>query len=244
MQGKQRIASLGPDWEKKNRLLMVPNRPGRRRTFRYFYVHFYPKHVTRLLYAAEDRWALVLACASSIQAQVENDVHTFTKQAKLHIAAGPQIIPLEWDILAICQSATWPSLFQGLLVFLKSLLDLMGTTWAMIAYPATSMRGFRKGRVDQEELAGGKLINWFRQSCPTSFHKSADVADAVQKHSRAWITQAVNYRDTLVHYGNIAGLKPLALRVKLKRIKSMPTRGRPVPNYTPEEVLRPAMPDG
>jgi hypothetical protein len=223
---------------------MIPRRPGSQKTYRYFNPNFYPEQVEQLLHAAEDRWTLMLTCGVSVGQQIQTDTTMFAEELVRHIAVAPRNIPMDLSFLAILQSGTWLALLHGFLVSLKSLLDLTGSVWAMIAEPDTSSRGFHKGKVADLVLAGGKLVNWFRSACPKEFPARSGAADTIERHSREWITEAVKYRDTLMHYGDIAGLTPMSVRLELGEESGASPSGRFRQTYSRDEVLCPAMPDG
>jgi hypothetical protein len=134
-------------------------------------------------------------------------------------------------------------MFHGFLVSLKSLLDLMGTAWARIADATTSSRGFHKATIGKDQLAGGRLANWFRGACPHRFSDRLRAAQIIEEHSRRWITEAVEYRDTLAHKGTIGGLAPLAVRAEIKTSTPNARTGDFRQIYKPHEVAVPRMPD-
>ncbi len=120
------------------------------------------------------------------------------------------------------------SVFSSLF-FLKSFLDVYATLIAASIKPSQSLL-FSSGRVDGEKVSGGKLINWLRGSTPEKYN---DLSDVIFRHSQDWIHRAVQYRDTLVHYGDIAELH--RMKVPLK-----PT----TPPFTRDDILAPTMPHG
>jgi hypothetical protein len=235
---------LKPGWEKENILMMVPYRLGPAKIYRYFNPNLYPERVERLLHAAEDRWALMLTYAFTISGQITADTEKFLELLKKHIAVGPTNISADLKFVAVFQSATWPALFHGFLGALKSMLDVMGTSWALIADPNANIRGFRKGSVSGQNLAGVKLAKWFRNACPKAFSAAGKAAETIEHHSEKWITEVVAYRDTIMHYGDISGLTPLAVRMDIKRGSDTVPVGRFREDYTKDEVMSPRMPEG
>ena len=143
------------------------------------------------------------------------------------------------NLILIYEGGGWGIFFHCFVNALKAMLDLLGSTWVLIAEPGSSMRGFRKGKIDGTVLSGGKLANWFRHSCPNGFLKGCEAADTIEQNSIAWISELVEYRDTLNHRGEISGLTPLAVRLELNE-----GSGKPRGVYTKDDVLFPHLPNG
>ena len=244
MPAGERNNSLPPRWDKENVLLMIPNRPGPSEAYRYFNPNVFPEHVEVFLRAAEDHWGVVLASGLLLDHQLAIDTRRFVSALKQHIAGGPGWIPRGWTVIGVSQSAAWRALFYGFLMSLRSMLDVMGSVWARVADPGTSCRGFHKGRISADQVSGGKLINWLRQSCPAQFMAASAAADTIERNSREWITEAVAYRDAIVHKGDISGLTPLAVPLELEFAASFARRGHLRQVYAENEIVTPKLPNG
>lgn len=92
---------------------------------------------------------------------------------------------------------------------------------------------FKRSRVAQDEISGGSIVNWLHRSAPKAFTSSRDLADAIEHHSRSWITETVHYRDTISHYSEIPRMRHMS--VPLRRIR---------PIFDRSERILPALPNG
>ena len=137
------------------------------------------------------------------------------------------------QFVAYYRGITYLASLHGVLYSLKSFLDVMSTLWVSIIVGRKQTLLFNKGIVNGEKIAGGRLINWLQQSAPSNFQNAEQLALIIESNSRRWITQAVKYRDALVHHGEITGLKHLRIILQ---------KGRK--QYGHEDILMPEMPDG
>jgi hypothetical protein len=92
---------------------------------------------------------------------------------------------------------------------------------------------FKRAKVGKDDIAGGSLINWLRRSAPKSYAQAQTLATRVLDHSQAWITPTVDHRDTIIHYGEIRGLKHM-------RVVLIPAK----PCFIESTIADPEMPNG
>jgi len=107
------------------------------------------------------------------------------------------------------------------LVSLKSLLDVYATLISRSFVPNTTLK-FKRGNVmnnvsnAERSLSGGRLIAWLRQSVPDKDAEAANtIADIITRHSERWLTDAVELRDQIAHFGEIRALKPVGTSLRL-----------------------------
>lgn len=122
------------------------------------------------------------------------------------------------DAFVQCSSSGYLSVLDGVLVSLKSLLDVYATVISRSFVPNQTLK-FNRGKLKSKggnKLTGGRLIEWLRQSVPKMEAKSANViADIITRHSEEWLTDAIELRDKIVHGGEIRALKPVATTLRL-----------------------------
>ena len=127
-------------------------------------------------------------------------------------------------------------ILHGLFHVMKSFLDTYAKLLARLIDPKTNM-SFGKANVNDKKISGGKFIRWLRESAPKEFCGADSLADLLESESRSWITEAVDYRDTLSHYGDIESIHKLS--VKLRGIKT-----NNEPTFLEEDIREPSMPNG
>ncbi|MHA2023595.1 MAG: hypothetical protein ACTSWQ_08025, partial [Candidatus Thorarchaeota archaeon] len=132
---------------------------------------------------------------------------------------------------AICDGSELTRSVFGTLYCLKSYLDVFAGLLGDLVGPKKHIT-FAKATLKGVELAGGRLINHLRHSCPVSDETTA-LADHLERDSKAWITEAIGFRDSFTHRGGIPGFKPL--RVDAAAFFADP-------DTTP--LLHPELPDG
>ena len=235
---------LGKAWEKEAVQLVIPSRPGNATHYRYFNVNYFPERVEPLMHAAEERYAMLLLYAISARSQLAKDIKDLLKAVPLHIECGPRNWPRDTRYIGVYHGAAGLAMLHGFLVTLKSLLDVVASAWALTVKPRCGIRAFRKGKVDGIELSGGKLVNWLRGEGQQHHPKTLPAADTIVQHSQEWITQAVRYRDWVVHYGRLPGLTPLAIVLDNTNVDVEETGTMPRRVYAESEVLPPRLEDG
>lgn len=124
------------------------------------------------------------------------------------------------DAWVQCASLGYLSVIDGVLVSLKSLLDVYATLISRSFVPNKTLK-FNRGNVKNvsntgRSLSGGRLIAWLRQPVPEKDAENANaVADIITRHSEEWLTDAVELRDQIAHFGEIRALKPVGTSLRL-----------------------------
>jgi hypothetical protein len=118
----------------------------------------------------------------------------------------------------------------------KSALDCFMMILVQLIEPGNKnekLQGFHKGcEPDGTELSGRRIWVWMTTRGP-DFDRRNDLANLIRDRSRDWITEAVKFRDDLIHRGRIKGYKGSRLDL---------TQG--VETYGVGDVASPLMPSG
>lgn len=171
--------------------------------------------------------------ARSVRTQVSNDLKNFEEKLNSQIGELTQSAINNPELSIVCHydNTKYIADICSTLVFLKSFLDVYSRLVVKSLDPNVSVM-FNKGKVDEdgESIAGGKLINWLRNSVSPS---QDELSDIILKHSKGWINTAVRYRDTVVHYGDISELR----RTRVPLLPESPV-------FSAENIEPPTMPHG
>lgn len=201
-------------------------------SMRYFNPNAYPPYIRYICLTCADRLTLMTYHKETIEAQIDDDIGIFTKRLNLFAQGYPTND--DRPLIAFYRGITYLASIHGILISLKSFLDVMSILWCSLVNGKKMAGGFNagkiKGKINGEELAGGKLINRIRN---TRVQNAEKLASLIEDNSREWITEAVSYRDTLLHYGELKGLTHFA--VPLQRGKWP---------YVDKDVQIPIMPNG
>ena len=191
----------------------------------------YPKFLRNKAMACTERLALFRYYVKLLESQESHDIDDFI----INLNKQFKNLTLRNDLkfIAFYRGMTYLASLHGILYSLKSLLDLMCTLWSQLIDENCSIRGFNKTKVNGKMIAGGRLINWLRNSAPSSFQNAEKMASIIEENSLKWITQAVRYRDTLGHTGQIEGINYLGVLLNKGQTQ-----------YSYEDLIMPEMPDG
>ncbi len=160
---------------------------------------------TNLLNAASKRLAIFIYHLNTLKHAVVDDLDQFKIQISNKGVAFQEFVDLKPNksIVAIYDSITHIHAMHGLLYSLKSFLDVYASFMANTigTKGQTVLFGRKKGKYNG--ISGGRLLDWISNSAPSSFTKKKELCSVIEKHSTEWISEAVDYRDTLSHYGDI-----------------------------------------
>lgn len=133
--------------------------------------------------------------------------------------------------------------FAGLFTALgaaKSALDCFTILAVHIIHPGNKnqkLEGFHKATDSAgDTISGARIIKWLRRESGNGapdFKDRAVLADLIERATREWITEAVKYRDDLVHHGHIRGARGSTLVLD-----------QPIAVKRREDIQPPAMPNG
>ena len=92
--------------------------------------------------------------------------------------------------------------FISFFVYFKAFLDQYARLVSRLIRSRSSIFGFNKQNIDGRKISGGRLINWLRNSTPSDFKDSSNLADILIRHVLEWIDELIQIRDFLVHNPN------------------------------------------
>jgi hypothetical protein len=142
----------------------------------------------------------------------------------------------DFSTFVVYEAMTFVSDVYGMLVTLKTLLDVFAPLVTRAIAPGEVLRGFNKDTFEgASRVPGGNLLNWLK------FHSGADTAEGrcaaqlfeiVKREVFRWIATAVKWRDAAVHSGRLMTFIPMHVVVK-----------RTFKTIREDEVVGPFMPD-
>jgi hypothetical protein len=122
---------------------------------------------------------------------------------------------------------------HAILYELKAFLDLFTRLICSLVSPQPGPHGFNKGKIDDRELSGGRLINWLSGRDVKTLPDRDAIVTKLSVASRDWITDAVAIRDTLGHLHDLPGFRHMRV----------PVSHGPA-DISPADIQLPQMPDG
>jgi len=91
---------------------------------------------------------------------------------------------------------------------LKSFLDVFAKLLCKMLNEKVSPVAFKHGVVREKRYAGAGFPDWILKLRVANCRSKQELHDTIIRHSAKWITQAVDFRDTLCHHKEIDGYKP------------------------------------
>jgi hypothetical protein len=122
---------------------------------------------------------------------------------------------------------------HAILYELKAFLDLFTRLICSLVSTQPGPHGFNKGKVDDRELSGGRLINWLSARSIETLPNRDAIVKTLSTASREWVTDAVTIRDTLGHLHDLPGFRHMRVSVSHGPAK-----------ISPADIQLPQMPDG
>jgi hypothetical protein len=223
--------------KKENHVSMIIASPYRWETFSVFNANAFPANLGHNVNDCSLRLALCLYYTSLVSKEISKERDVFIKELKVQQKAIRKGLSNRQDSLkfvAYSDGLQYLAATFSYLNAIKSFLDIYAKLMAKLISPGKNMMSFKKKPInDCRNISGGALINWLRDSTPKNFNNANDLADITIRHSNEWITQAVNYRDTLSHFGDIDGMVHMQVQLQPKD-----------PPYNSSNIELPKMPDG
>ncbi|MBN2395504.1 MAG: hypothetical protein JXC36_03455 [Candidatus Atribacteria bacterium] len=207
-------------------------------TFGIFNGNAFPPGLEGIVSDCSSRAAMFLYHVNALNMNMTASKRMFIRQLKSNLSEQwtqgfvNTKINRDMNFMAIYDGLDYLAAFNCMLQELKSLLDIYANLMAKLIIPSAQLK-FSKAIIEGINISGGKVVLWLRNSAPTNFANTSLLSEVIVKHSTDWITQAVKYRDTLIHYGDIKGLKHMHVMLK-----------REYPPFNEAEIELPAMPDG
>jgi hypothetical protein len=203
-------------------------------TYGVFNSNAFPDELSINAEACSTRAAILLAHLNMIKEAIKKDEKDFRAELKKYYTDS-FVVSLRKrpsdKFVAYYDGIDYLAAFHGFLNSLKSFLDVYATLICRTIQPSSSTLLFGAKPVEGGKISGGRVINWLKRSAPITFKHSSKLQKAIENHSNNWITEAVNHRDTLSHYGDIKEMEHMHIDLTPSSFKF-------------EEIFPPLMPNG
>lgn len=198
---------------------------------KYFNANAYTENVKTLVSACFRRFSLVLENHRNMDIQYKQDMSNFLEWVNDEII---KIRPKDPEFLyeVSYESPYYISNLYIIFIMIKSFLDIWTRASAALIDSKAKIYAFRKGEIDNEQLAGGTYINWL-QNCVPQTRNIKSLAKLVYDNVKSWINDVVKYRDQIIHHGEVKNIKPMRIIIKEK----------PKIKYRKSDLIQASMPD-
>lgn len=205
--------------------------PQRWRAQHVFNSNAYPPALRSLVDSCASRYALLLLHTSMLRDALQRDIADFRKAIEGQRSDMERALKSRPDLesVAVYDGLAHLAEMHSALNSLKSFLDLYAKLMGKLVNSSNNW-SFGKAIIDGKTVSGGRLVNALRSS---SVETLARVADLTLDHSRAWITDAVLYRDQLSHRSDLDNMRRMQLPLHNSE-----------PHINFDELTRPVMPNG
>lgn len=180
------------------------------------------------------RLALLMIQADALQRELQRELHQFTSMLYIdeYDFSGNLIAKPNPGILLFSDGIGYTGALYSFLNTLKSFLDIYAKLMGKLISRQLCWT-FKRAKVGSEIIAGGTLINWLLKSAPSTYQNARKLAAITTRCSEEWITNLVDYRDTISHYSDIKGFQHM-------QVTLIPSK----PCFIPSTISLPKMPDG
>jgi len=155
--------------------------------------------------------------------------------AKLRKISGPDFAPTDdKPIVAIYDAMTFVGSLYGMLVTMKTLLDVYAPMITDAVTPKERLKGFNSGKFEGAIGPGGKVLNWLlkqSQLRTVGGECASKLLEILRPEVAGWIATAIGWRDAAVHDGS------------LQFVQMQATVSRTIKTVEESEVVGPLMPD-
>jgi hypothetical protein len=180
-----------------------------------------------------DSLSMLYFSVNQIGPYIESDRLEFLKELKANKGFDGFTPDPSKPIVIEYHNAKFLASLHLVLYATKSFLDVYAQLISKLIVPNAQVFGFNEGNVGGKKTKGGRLINWLRDSSPDTYTNATILASAIQDNVYSWIEEAISWRDSLIHHGEIPNLRPMMLfpQCQLSEVK-------------PNDVFLPQMPNG
>src|SRR6185312_7319048 len=123
--------------------------------------------------------------------------------AKLRKISGPDFAPTDdKPIVAIYDAMTFVGSLYGMLVTMKTLLDVYAPMITDAVTPKERLKGFNSGKFEGAIGPGGKVLNWLlkqSQLRTVGGECASKLLEILRPEVAGWIATAIGWRDAAVH---------------------------------------------
>jgi len=202
-------------------------------TYGTFNLNAFPEELQPNVEACSTRAAIHLVQLNMVKEAVKKNYNDFQKELenKFTDKTVTSLKDSNIDSMVVYYDGIdYLTAFHGFLISLKSFLDVYSLLICKAIQPSLEGIFFNAKTIGDKKISGGRVISWLKDSAPKSFINSLKLQKVIENHSNNWITDAVNYRDTLSHRGDIKGMKHMHVDLK-------------TPSYKYGDIIFPLMPD-
>ncbi len=110
------------------------------------------------------------------------------------------------DLVAFSDGTYYLSRLHSILYELKAFLDIVTPIICILISGKAGPDKFNKGKVDEKNISGAKLINWIHGHKDEELPYRDAIVASLTHASTEWISKCVAWRDTLSHFNNLPGV--------------------------------------
>ena len=181
----------------------------------------FPEYARGIVFSCIDCLSMLIFSANQVGPNIESDRVEFLKGLQTNKAFEGFTPDTNKPIVIVYHNAKFLAAFHLVLYSIKSFLDVYTQLVTKLIDPNAGIFGFNEGNVNGTKIKGGRLINWLIKSAPNTYTNSTVLALTIQENVSSWIEEAVNWRDNLIHHGELPNLRPMMVlpQYELHKIK-------------------------
>lgn len=181
----------------------------------------FPVHVRNLVFLCADCLSVFIFTVNQIEPNIKIDREQFLERLQTNKELNSFTPDPNKPCVVIYHNAKFLIALRLVLYSVKSFLDIYAQLVSKLIVPHSTISGFKEGTVDGQKIKGGKLIKWLTESAPSTFTNASALASVIKNNSSLWIEDVVNWRNKLIHYGEIPNLRPMMvpLQCELDKVK-------------------------
>jgi hypothetical protein len=171
----------------------------------------FPDRVKEDAAACGDRLGILTHSAEVVTREPGLNRALLLRQLRENRAFGSFQPPADKPTVIIFHNPSFLSGLYATLISVKSLLDLYARLVAKLIVPSASVFGFNSGQFQGRNVSGGRFLSWLESSTPREFKRRQDLISVFMHNLDEWLERAVAYRDSVVHDGEVPGLREAML---------------------------------
>ena len=193
----------------------------------------FPEHVADLVILCMDSLSIFTFSIRQVEPYIERDRRGFMGALGTNKAFDGFTPDPKKPVVIVYHNALFLVALHLVLYSMKSFLDVYAQLVSRLIVPNATVFGFNAANVDGRRIKGGRLINWLTESAPNTYTNASALASAIKDNVSSWIEEAINWRDKLIHHGEIPNLHPMRVfpQCELHNVKT-------------NAILLPQMPNG
>ena len=162
---------------------------------------------------------MFIFAVNQIEPDIKRDREQFLGELRTNKAFDGFTPDPDKPCVVIYHNAKFLIALHLVLYSMKSFLDLYARLISKLIVPNSTIFGFNEGTVDGQKIKGGRLIKWLTESVPSAFTNASVLAAVIRNNSSLWIEEVVNWRDNLIHRGEIPNLRPMMVLLQCEPYK-------------------------